>query len=94
MHAQHVERLQILIENDAELERISTRTGRSKSALIREFIRRQIRSLPPFDEDPLFRLAGAFSFPLADIDSTLYGAIKRRSQRRERGSRAKLDRRR
>jgi predicted DNA-binding protein len=42
-----------------ELEPISRTTGQSKSALVREFIRRQIRSLPPFDEDPLFRLAGA-----------------------------------
>jgi hypothetical protein len=56
--------------------------------------RLQIRPFLRFDEDPLFSLAGAFSFPPAEIDSTLYGAIKRRSQRRGRGSRAKLDRRR
>jgi hypothetical protein len=88
MHAERVKRLQILIENDlyAELERISTRTGRSKSALIREFIRKQIRPFLPFDEDPLFSLAGAFSFPPADIDSTLCRDIKRRGRRSGRRS--------
>jgi len=55
MHAQHVKRLQILIEDDvyAELERISGKTGRSKSALIRELIRflsHRQKSIRPFME--------------------------------------------
>jgi hypothetical protein len=96
MHAQHVRRLQILIEDDlfAELERISGKTGRWKSALIREFVRNEMGRLPPFDKDPLFSLAGAGSFAPADIDSTLYGRITQRRRSRGRGSRAKPDRRR
>jgi ribbon-helix-helix CopG family protein len=91
-----MKRLQILIEDEllAELDRVAGKTGRSKSALIREYIRKHIRQVPPFDEDPLFSLAGYVSFPPADIDSTLYGATKGRSHSRGRGSRVKPDRRR
>ena len=87
MHAQHVKRLQILIEDDlyAVLERISKRTGRSKTALVNDLIRKEIRARPSLEEDPLFGLAGYVSFPPADIDATLYGAIERRrhSHRRQ-----------
>jgi hypothetical protein len=83
-----MKRLQILIDEDldAELERLSGSTGRSKGALIRDFVRKQIVPLPPIDEDPLFRLAGAASFPPADIDSIVYGDEKARAHRRRRSA--------
>ncbi|HEV8534647.1 MAG TPA: CopG family transcriptional regulator [Candidatus Limnocylindria bacterium] len=84
-----MKRLQILIDEDldAELERLSGSTGRSKGALIREFVRKQIVPLPSFEEDPLFSLAGAASFPQGDIDSVVYGELKHGASRRKRRSR-------
>jgi predicted transcriptional regulator len=72
-----MKRLQILIDEelDAELDRVSAQTGRSKGALVREAVRRQLKPLPPLEQDPLWELAGAASFdpvPADKIDEVVY----------------------
>jgi len=69
--------LQILIDEelDAALAKASAKTGRSKGALVREAVRRQIKALPPIEQDPLWDLAGAASFdpvPPEQIDDIVY----------------------
>jgi hypothetical protein len=78
-----MKRLQILIdaELDSELERAASSTGRSKSALIRDFVRQHLSALPPLDRDPLFRLAGKASFEPAAVDDVVYGETRRPSRR-------------
>ena len=78
VYAYAVKRLQILIDEDlaAELERASARTGRSKGALVREAVRKQIKPLPPLEQDPIWELAGAASFdpvPADKLDDVIYG---------------------
>ena len=73
-----MKRLQILIEEelDAELERLSNSEGRSKASLIREFVRKQVKPLPPLEADPLWQMAGRYSFGPVDpreIDEIVYG---------------------
>lgn len=73
-----MKRLQILIDEElaADLERASTRTGRSKGALVREAVRRLIKPLPPIEQDPIWELVGAASFepvPPERIDDVIYG---------------------
>ncbi len=72
-----VKRLQILMDEDLDLElrRLAKRTGKSKSALIREAVRHQVRPLPPIEEDPLWKLVGAASFEPVhpkDLDRVIY----------------------
>ena len=70
-----MKRLQILIDEDldAELERAAARSGRSKAALIREFVREQLRPLPPLSADPLWQMVGVDSYPPEDVDDVVYG---------------------
>lgn len=83
MYAHVVKRVQILLDEDldSELERVASSTGRSKSALIREFVRQHLSPLPPLDRDPLFQLAGKVSFDPAPVDEVVYGE-RRRAERR------------
>jgi len=72
-----MKRLQILIDEelDAELSKAAAKTGRSKGALVREALRRQVKPLPPLEQDPLWELAGAASFepvPPDKIDDVVY----------------------
>ncbi|MEO8633030.1 MAG: CopG family transcriptional regulator [Chloroflexota bacterium] len=78
-----MKRLQILIDEElaSELERAAASTGRSKSALIREFVRQHLSPLPSFERDPLFRLAGKVSFDPAPVDDVVYGERKRSKRR-------------
>jgi hypothetical protein len=73
-----VKRLQILIDEElaSDLERAAEATGRSKSDLIREFVRRHLSQLSPLDRDPLFRLAGKGSFAPRSVDDVVYGERK------------------
>jgi len=78
VYAHPVKRLQILIDEDlaADLDRASTRTGRSKGAIVREAVRRLIKPLPPLEQDPIWELAGFASFdpvPPEKIDDVVYG---------------------
>jgi len=72
-----MKRLQILIDEElaAELDRVAAQTGRSKGALVRDALRRQLKPLPPLEQDPLWDLAGAASFdpvPADKIDEAVY----------------------
>jgi metal-responsive CopG/Arc/MetJ family transcriptional regulator len=71
-----VKRLQIMIEEDldAALDRMALREGTSKAALIRRFVRQNVRPLPPLEEDPLWEMVGAAAdAEPADIDEVVYG---------------------
>lgn len=78
-----MKRLQILIDEElhSELERAAASSGRSKSDLIREFVRQHLSTLPPLDRDPLFMLAGKASFDPAPVDDIVYGERKRARRR-------------
>jgi hypothetical protein len=78
-----MKRLQILIDEElaSELERAAASSGRSKSALIREYVRQHLSPLPPLERDPLFRLTGKASFDPAPVDDVVYGERKRASRR-------------
>jgi hypothetical protein len=78
-----MKRLQILIDEelDTELERVASSSGRSKSALIRDFVRQHLAPLPPLDQDPFFKLAGRAAFDPAPIDEVVYGRPKRGKRR-------------
>jgi hypothetical protein len=71
-----VKRLQIMIDEDldAALDRLALREGTSKAALIRRFVRQNVKPLPPLEEDPLWLMVGADSYAEpADIDDVVYG---------------------
>jgi hypothetical protein len=69
-----MKRLQILIEAelDSELERKARAEGKSKAALIRQYVRDRLRGLPPLEADPLWSMAGADAFEPARVDDTVY----------------------
>ncbi len=85
MYTHEMKRLQILVDEelDTKLESAAASTGRSKSALIRDFLRQHLSPLPPLEADPLFRLAGKGSFEPARVDDVVYG--DRTATRRRRG---------
>jgi hypothetical protein len=68
-------RLQILIDEDLDeaLARLAMERQTSKAALIRAFVREQIRPFPPSSADPLVRMIGADDFEPAPIDDVVYG---------------------
>ncbi len=86
-----MKRLQILIDEDldAELERTAEREGRSKGSLVREYVRKQLKPLPPIEQDPIWELAGRWSIgqnSSQEIDDIVYGPLtERASRRRKRG---------
>lgn len=55
-----MKRLQIMIEEDldAQLARHARRERTSKAAIIRKALRKQIKPLPPIEEDPLWQICG------------------------------------
>jgi len=72
-----MKRLQILIDEDldAELERVSRKTGRSKGALVREAVRSQIKARALLERDALWEMVGKDSFePVSpkEIDDVVY----------------------
>jgi hypothetical protein len=89
VYAHVVKRLQILIDEDldAELERAAQREGRSKGALVRESLRKQLKPLPPIEQDPIWDLAGSLAIgprSSQEIDEVLYGP-RRVSRTRKQG---------
>jgi hypothetical protein len=74
MYAQPVKRLQIMIDADldAELERRASEEATSKAALIRRYVRDQVRPLPPLSADPLGRMVGVDDFEPASADDVVY----------------------
>jgi hypothetical protein len=70
-----VKRLQIMIDEDldAALDRMALQEGTSKAALIRRFVRQNVKPLPPLEEDPLWQMVGAIDVEPADIDEVVYG---------------------
>lgn len=69
-----MKRLQIMIEEeiDAELARMAREQGTSKAALIRAFVRKHVKPLPPLEEDPLWQLVGGADFEPEPIDDVVY----------------------
>jgi hypothetical protein len=69
-----MKRLQILIDEelDAALERKAREEGKSKAALIREYVGEKLASLPLLATDPLARMVGADEFEPQPIDEVVY----------------------
>jgi predicted DNA-binding protein len=69
-----MKRLQIMLDEDLDLalDQLAGETGKSKAALIREFVREKIQPLPPLSADPLARMVGADNFEPAAIDGIVY----------------------
>jgi hypothetical protein len=69
-----MKRLQIMIDEDldAALERKARSEGRSKAALIREYVRERLEPLPPLEADPLWQMQGADDFEPESIDDLVY----------------------
>ena len=69
-----MKRLQIMIEEecDLRLDHEATRTGVSKAALVRRFVRDGLQPLPPLQEDPLFQMIGVDDVEPMDVDSVVY----------------------
>ena len=57
---------------DEALERQALAEGTSKAALIRKYVRKQLVSLPPLQNDPLWQMQGADDFDPIDIDDVVY----------------------
>ena len=55
-----MKRLQIMIEEelDEALANAARKEGVSKAALIRRYVARELKPLPPLHEDPLWELVG------------------------------------
>lgn len=43
---------------DDALDRMASKEGTSKAALVRRFVRERVKPLPPIQEDPLWDLIG------------------------------------
>lgn len=69
-----MKRLQILIDKelDAALEKKARAEGRSKAALIRQYVGERIKPLAPLEADPLWRIVGADDFEPEPVDAIVY----------------------
>lgn len=74
MYAQDVKRLQIMIDEDLDLalHQLANETGKSKAALIREFVRERVQPLPPLTADPLWGIVGVDDYEPVSIDDVVY----------------------
>ena len=75
-----MKRLQIMIEEelDEALERQARKEGASKAALIRRYVARELKPLPPLHKDPIWQMVGADpEGEPADIDEVVYGGKTR-----------------
>ncbi len=69
-----MKRLQIMIDEDLYicLDQMASKTGKSKGALICEFVREKVQPLPPLSADPLHRMAGVDDYEPALVDDVVY----------------------
>ena len=69
-----MKRLQILIDEelDEALERLAVREGTSKAALIRQFVRQRLATLPSLETDPLWQMVGHDDFEPEPVDRVVY----------------------
>jgi len=69
-----MKRLQIMIDEDLDdaLGRQAAVEKTSKAALIRQFVRERLKSLPPIEDDPLYDLVGIADFEPAHHDDIVY----------------------
>lgn len=70
-----MKRLQIMIEPeiDAVLEQRARAEGTSKAELIRRAVRKEVKPMPPIEEDPLWDLVGmAPDVEPAKVDDVVY----------------------
>jgi len=74
MYTSTMKRLQIFIEPelDLALERKAQQEGRSKAALIRQYVRERVSGLPALEADPLWQMTGAEEFEPESVDDTVY----------------------
>ena len=74
MYTHSMKRLQILIDEDLDdaLARQALREGTSKAALIRKYVRDRLKTLPPLESDPLWRMVAADDFDPESIDDVVY----------------------
>ena len=78
MYHPSVRRLQIMIDEDLDdaLALKAHREGTSKAALIRGYVREQLKPLPPIEEDPLWEIKGMVKGGPDDsrsVDDVVYG---------------------
>ncbi len=59
-------------ELDEALERQARAESSSKAALIRRFVRSNVRSLPALQDDPLGRWIGGDAFDPEPVDDVVY----------------------
>jgi Ribbon-helix-helix protein, copG family len=72
-----VKRLQIMIDEELDdaLALRAREEGVSKAALIRRYVRENVKPLPPLEEDPLWQIVGMFKGRPDDsarIDEVVY----------------------
>lgn len=69
-----MKRLQIMIEEelDEALEQQALSENTSKAALIRQYVRERLTTLPPLENDPLWRMTGTDEFEPAEVDEVVY----------------------
>ena len=67
-------RLQIMIDEDLDvaLGRAARRAHRSKAALIRQFVRRELQGEGAANDDPLFTMLGRDEFEPKAVDEVVY----------------------
>ena len=69
-----MKRLQIMMDEDLDLalEQLAGQSGKSKAALIREFVRERLQPLPPLTADPLWTMVGVDDFAPSPVDDVVY----------------------
>lgn len=73
-----MKRLQIMIEPELDdaLERRAAKERTSKAALIRRYVRKELKPLPPIEEDPIWGFFGSVeggSDDALSVDDVVYG---------------------
>ncbi len=69
-----MKRLQIMIDEDLDdrLAWQAAKEGVSRAELIRRYVRSALSALPTVEDDPLWKMVGAFEGDAATVDDVLY----------------------